>query len=197
MKRKSDKNTSRAFGLIETLIACAILIIITGALLALNVVITNGVLFSKQRAQAYNLAQEGIESVKQIRNTNYLDGDSRTNWNSLVCKQDATPLIQAPNPSGIYVVSSTATAYCSSPQRFFLIPRNAGENVSLDGSVFNRKITFQESGLDPKIYSSTEADIDITEENAIRIIVTVSWTSSGRDQQIQLKSVLTNWKQAL
>jgi len=197
MKRKSDKNTSRAFGLIETLIACAILIIITGALLALNVVITNGVLFSKQRAQAYNLAQEGIESVKQIRNTNYLDGDSRTNWNSLVCKQDATPLIQAPNLSGTYIVSSTATTYCSSLQRFFLIPRNTGENVSLDGSVFNRKITFQESGLDPKIYSSTEADIDITEENAIRIIVTVSWTSSGRDQQIQLKSVLTNWKQAL
>ena len=194
MKRKSDKKTNRAFGLIETLIACAILIIVTGALLALNVIITNGIFFSKQRAQAYNLAQEGIESVKQIRNSNFVDGNSNTLWNSLVCVQGASPAIQAPSTTTTYIVSSGSFASCSSMNRIYLIPRTtlSQGDITIEGQTYNRAVFFQDSGLADILGTPAQ-----TRQNAIRAIVTVTWIANGRDQSVELKSVLTNWKQAL
>jgi len=195
MRIKRNKKKKNAFGLIETLIACAILIILIGALLSLNVIITRSILFSKQRSEAYYLAQGGIESVRQIRDTNLIDGNAETNWNSLICDNGSA---STRDLSLTYVISSGSFPGCSPGiYRTFLIPETASnqETITFGGYDFQRKISFQISGLDPRILS--DAGDDITEDNAIRVIVTVNWESSGISQQVELKEVLTNWKQGL
>jgi len=188
---KKISKTKNGFGLIETLIACAILIILVGALMVLNVVITNSIIFTKERLVAYNLAQEGIETTRQIRSTNLIDGDDKTNWNFFVCKNGR---VQAPETGQqkTYEISHGHFADCApnAPGRYFLI-ESSGEDITISGHTYKRKITFDTSGIDPKVVSDTGADV--TNENAIRVIVTVDWEGKSVD----LREVLTNWKQVL
>ena len=119
MKSKSRKS----FGLIETLIACAILIMIAGAVLAINVILNNNLQFTRERAHAYYRAMETIEAVRITRDTNYVDGDDSTNWNSLVCN-NASGTIQIPATDG--TTKYYPNFNCNAPGmggRFFLFPK--------------------------------------------------------------------------
>jgi len=184
----------KAFGLIETLIACAILIIIIGALMSLNVLVTNNVSFTKQRATAYNLAQEGIEGVRQIRDTNLIDADSTTAWDTLVCK-DTAPNLVRPSVGTNYKLSAGTFSQCyGTNKRLTLQPVTVAdiEKINLSGIDFYRKITFEQPGVEPAITSES-----VTEQNAIRATVTISWSTSGKNREVVLKELLTNWKSGL
>ncbi|TSC94338.1 MAG: hypothetical protein Athens101428_324 [Candidatus Berkelbacteria bacterium Athens1014_28] len=190
------------FSLIETLIACAILIIVCGALLSLSLIISNNIFFTRQRSVATNLAQDYLEKIRQIRDTNLIDSNSATNWNSLVCDRSKTPVIQVPTISDdihfyFYSVSSEIYSYCydsSSEPRLSLVPSSSGEIINVSGIDFVRKITFLPSGVDPKLLDGTR---DITGDNSIKAKVEVSWTQNGKDQKIEVIELLTNWKQNL
>ncbi|MCX6812155.1 MAG: hypothetical protein NTW79_00840 [Candidatus Berkelbacteria bacterium] len=179
-------STKRSFGLIETLVACAILIILVGGLLILNITINNSVTFTRERAEAYYLAQEAVETMRQIRETNAIDSNPATAWNTFVC--DTQSQLVSPNFSQSYGVGTCQTL----PARFFLTANNSGENISVGTQSFNRKISFAASGIDPAV-----GDQNTTNANSLQIIVNVNWTMNGRPENIQLREVLTNWKQAL
>jgi len=185
----------KAFGLIETLIACAILIIITGAVLSLNVIVSNNIFFAKQRSVAFNLAQDGIEAINQIRDTNLIDGLSATTWNTLVCNQSSTIPLSVPNKNGssVYIqkAGQFSACYGSAARRLTLVPSTDGngEEITIEGVTFKRKITFEPSGVDPQITDSA-----VTEDNALRATVTISWIQNGKQKEIELKKLFTNWK---
>ena len=200
MRIKRNKKKKNAFGLIETLIACAILIIVIGALMALNVIITNSIIFSKQRAVAYNLAQSAVESAIEIRDSNYIDGNDATGWNSLICDAGSSSPIKIPDLSGttIYKVAVRDFFQCGSTEpRYFLVPNldGDGENIIIGGQTYQRKITFASSGVYPPVKDS--AGNDVTDVNTLRIIVTVNWKMNGHDKNVELRQVLTNWRQGL
>lgn len=195
--------SEKSFSLIETLIACAILIIVCGALLSLSLIISNNIFFTRQRSVATNLAQDYLEKIRQIRDTNLIDSNSKTNWNSLVCDTGRTPIIRVPDistPSDLkyYSVSSDSATYslCYDPlsePRFSLVPYNSTLSVvTVNGIDFDRKISFLESGVDPKINGET-----ITKDNSIKAKVEVSWTQNGVTKKIEVLELLTNWKQNL
>lgn len=192
MKRK-------AFGLIETLLACMVLILIIGAIVVLNVIVTRNIRFSKQRASAYYLAQEGIETARQIRDSNAIDGDEKTNWDTLII--DGNNLKSATVfDNQNYVVSQKQIA----GQDFirpFLVPSVDGEKITLEagdfssGIEFSRKIKFTKSGINsPDIQKDGESVVD---QNSLRIICSVDWMNNNQPQTIEISEVLTNWKQGL
>jgi len=197
MSKKSDKS---AFGLIETLIACAVLIIVIGALMTLNVIITNSIIFSKQRAVAYNLAQSAVESAIEIRDSNYIDGNDATGWNSLICDAGSSSA-RVPDLSGVTIYKIAVGNLCQSSEqryfRYFLLPNpdSTGENIGIGGQTYQRKITFASSGVYPPVKDS--AGNDVTDVNTLRIIVTVNWKMNGHDKNVELRQVLTNWRQGL
>jgi type II secretory pathway pseudopilin PulG len=194
------KKNRKAFGLIETLIACAILIIIIGALMSLSVLISRNIAFTKQRATAFNLAQEGIEGIRQVRDTNLMDGKSETAWNTLICQTDSTFHVPDPiaEPANTYKLSFGAfgcyTVGGVTPKRITLQPVSAtdGETISIGGIDFNRRITFEVPGIDPLVKNA-----DTTSDNAIRVVVKINWIKDGQSREIELKELLTNWKLGL
>ena len=203
----------KTFGIIEVMIACVILILICASIQFLNVVITNSILFSKQRTTAYYLAQEGVEAVRSMRDTNLLDGDEINNnpmvseWNTFICNS-----INSGNPSGCIAPSLDSVYKLEYPdsdpddnldQRYFLTPNQDGEKIKADGTIdYTRKITFSDSNLQSTTKGSNSDLISgITDDevaaNSIKVTVTVSWNFRGQNKEIQVSEILTNWKQQL
>ncbi len=73
---------SKGFGLLEVLISIAILVMVSGAAIALQISSTRGSINVKQDVVAYNLAQEAIEQVRQQRDSNWIDQNPQTSWSS-------------------------------------------------------------------------------------------------------------------
>lgn len=166
----------KAFTLIEVLVACAILIIVVTSAVALGVTIINNATLSRQRITAYYLAQEGIETTRQIRDSNLIDGNDRTAWNTF--DYTYAPL----NYSAIYRVTTSGN-------RLFLANNPNGEDIIIDGVTYRRKVTFAPAGID--IPGVNIAD------NAVRVIINVGWNYKGNSKQIETRELITNWKQQL
>lgn len=188
--------TSKAFGLVETLIASAIIIVVVFALTAVSSITLAGTRRTQEHAQAMNLAQEGIEVARQIRDTNWIDSDRTTSWNKLVATNQSAPVWTIPALNSGYSVSFIDSG---SPQisRLFLSTAGiggvagAGQKITLDGSDFVRKIKSETVGeLLPGVdcSGSTPNDKSVC---AIKITSTVK-TPSGAD--VSVSEVLTNWR---
>jgi hypothetical protein len=67
------RHNHNGFGLLEVLFATSIFILVVAGLVALSRLALRNALLSMHRAQAYNLAQDGLEAVRQIRDTNWID----------------------------------------------------------------------------------------------------------------------------
>jgi type II secretory pathway pseudopilin PulG len=64
---------SRGFGLLEVMISGAVIIIILGSLVLVAHAAINNNQYMQKRAEATFLAQEGLEMVRQIRDSNWID----------------------------------------------------------------------------------------------------------------------------
>ena len=106
--RQKNKNSS-GFTLVETLVAIAIF---TTSILALMVVLTSGISninYAKKKMTATYLAQEGIEYVRNMRDTSVLSNStSQEGWESF--KTDLISSLASESPSGIYPVGSDFSA---------------------------------------------------------------------------------------
>ena len=186
--RKVKLKILKIFGLIETLVACSILIIIISAVVALGVAIVNSVMLSRHRVTAYYLAQEMVETSRQIRDSNLIDGNDATNWKTLNYEWGII------NPYRDVVMNYT-TIYQETPvgNRLFLGPSGYGQDITIDGVIYRRKIVFAPSGVNvPELDTAEKLN-----DNAMRAIITVSWKFKGVDQQVEIRELLTNWKQQL
>jgi hypothetical protein len=186
----------KSFGLIETLIACAVLMIIAGAVLTINVVLNNNIQFTKERAYATYRATGAIETVRNIRDTNYIDSNSDTQWNSFICdlfnQKIISPDITKNDNLKFRIVNN-----CNIPgygDRIFLSEQAdlwAGIKPSSDGMEYDIYLSFEPSGINPEIKNGD------TDENSVKVIATVEWSSRGQDHKVEVKEILTNWKQLL
>lgn len=195
----------KAFGLIETLIACAILIMITGSLLTINVITNRNIRYVRHRAQAYNLASEGIETVRQIRETNSIDRLESTAWNSFVCSGSNFTTPDIITSASYEIVENNGVCGGSGPRpRYALKLNNLGQDIvivdninNIRSATYKRKIKFKSSGIEPDVKAPASVDHATTEKNAMRVEVEVSWNNNGRDYSISVSEVLTNWKQGI
>lgn len=97
-----------AFGLVEVIISSTIIMIILGAIIFLSRNIISNAQFSAERFQALQIAQRDIEKIRQIRDTNYIDEDPNSKWNSFL-SGNAVPT--SGNFYAIWPTSSGTTSY--------------------------------------------------------------------------------------
>jgi hypothetical protein len=151
------------------------------------------------------LAQEAIESGRQIRDTNLVDRLSTTNWNTLVCDPLSSPALSSPiisvdNNQHYYTLSSGKYSSCygssdSNPKIALASDlAAAGENIKVEGITYNRKIHFFASGLRS---AGTNLTDDIIKDNAVKMVVDISWTDRGSSRTVSVTELLTNWKRGL
>lgn len=154
------------FGLLEVLLSSGILVVTIAAVITLGSIATRGSVLNQSRIQAYNLAQEGMEAVRAIRDTNYIDQDTNTNWDTGLI--DTTTLDNCDVEYGDYTPPLSSIAQ----KRWKIVCTGT---TSPDPR-FTRKVNI-----------SPVAD-------SKRVDVTVSWDEFGRKHSVNLNTILTNWR---
>ncbi len=105
--RKNSKTNFSGFTLIETLVAISILaIVIAGSMAAIQVTLKSTV-YAKDAVTAKFLAEEGIESIRNMRDTNIING---LPWMSGIADPDVSDG-SAGSPCGD-ISAETSSSYC-------------------------------------------------------------------------------------
>lgn len=172
-------NKTKAFGLIEVLIASTIIVMTISSL----TFVAQGALTStsrtQDRTQAANLAAEGIEIVRSIRDTNWIDTASGTDWGKWVFATGTWHLINPPNP---YTINFNPSIH-----RFHLLA-GSGELINLNGSKFIRTIQIDTVG---GLLSDVGTSVGNKSDQALKVTAVVT-TPSGAE--VKTSEVLTNWR---
>lgn len=173
----------RGFGLIEVLVASTTVSLILSALIiAGNTVLKNSVRLG-QRVQAMYLAQEGIEIIRQMRDTNWIDNKNTTDWNTWIWDSSDSSLIKPEEGGECYL------KYVSN--RFGLKCDDGKEEMDLNHTLFTR--SFKIEGVGELLSESSEEDILNQTYNSLKVTVRVSW-GSGQNEAIETSEILTNWR---
>lgn len=191
--------TGRGFGIIEVLISGSIIVTMLGALLGVGTLSLNANQTMLERAQAAFLAQEGIEILRQIRDTNWLDANANTKWDSfnLAAAQTITEQLETAAPVEGKLIFNTAF---TPPRYSFSTDLVAGDEVVILNNVnYTRRVSFNKAGnllpgLDSQSLTQTAMDESIKNSNAVKATVTVSWRLGSVDKNIRMNEILTNWR---
>ena len=194
---------NKGFTLVETLVAITILLIAIAGPLTIAAKGLNGAFYARDQIIAYYLAQEGIEYVRNVRDTNSLN---HLNW------------ITGGLASGSGL-NNCINSYC----RINVLDQNPATSVSscvsdttnnpLDSSLHCKALTI-DSGPGGDLYNYTGStatqftrDIIITNPDPsssgiinlntheLQITSTVSWRSPLPDHSFSLTEDITNWQQ--
>lgn len=177
------KNKTKGFTLLETLVALSILII------AITVTFTaaqNGLaaaIEARDQVVAFNLAQEGVEMVRNLRDENGLQGIP---WLTGLSVQVSDPCYFG--KSCIVDATTKTFSACASPGNCsnLLQDKNTsssqygmfGYNSSWSPTVFNREITLNQ-----------------VSSNEVRITVVMTWINRSVQRQFKIHESIFNWQQ--
>lgn len=178
------RSSARAgFTLIETLVA---LTLIVSAMVGPFTLATSSIFsakFSKSKLVALNLAQEGIEIVRQMRDNNVLKG---FDWRGL---SGSCPVGCIRLQDGSYQIDVYTPATGSVPPPNSNLPlRFDPQAPSTDpASLYN-----QNSG--PSTPFTRVIAIETPAAAQMKIVSTVTWSDSGLNRQVTLQEVIYNWR---
>ena len=186
---------SRGFGIIEVLIAGAIIIAVLATLTMTGRQSLRNASYTEEKNQAYSLAQEGIETVRQIRDTNWRDNKGRA-WD--FWEWNGTELAQITAQKCYKIENKVVTVDLPKISRFGLsgegscpLADDQKESVKVGKTVYLRTIKIEPLTTDMLIDSGTDIHSDI---NALKVTVFVGWDSSLGHREISVSELLTNWR---
>ena len=164
----------------EVLISAVIIIMILSALVMIGRAVINNGEAMAERAQAIYLAQEGLEMVRQIRDTNWIDGSNKTQWNTLDISSNIS------NGSYKLVMAGSRILLTGGPS-------SNGESIPIGATgqtvTFTRTINISSaSGILPVSSGPTLSDY------AIKVTSTVAWSFMEQSKTIAVSEILTNWR---
>lgn len=185
----------KGFGVLEVMISSGIIVIILIALTTASRAALNGNIQNQMRAQAIFLAQEGLEAVREARDSGWIGNISGTGWNSLVWNGDELNLVDTTS-LGCYRIDFKTTV-----NRFGLTKTSACPPLNSDlekitilsqGDEFDRYVQIESVGdriMKDDTASSVTAGTNLA--NSIKVTVVVNW---GAGKSISESTILTNWK---
>ena len=176
----------QGFTLIETLAAISLITIAIVAPMALTVQSLQSAYFARDQITASNLAQEGIESIRSVRDGNILT----------TAEGSATPLFQGILPTcgtSCYVDARTV------PNPTITACGGACPSLQTNGQLYG----YNQSGWANSNFTRTISACYIqlngscdpnTASDEVRLTVTVSWkTAAFKTQSVTLTDNLYNW----
>lgn len=193
-----NKKLEQGQSLLEMVFAVGILLVVVSAILALAISSLTGQKESELRIIANNLAREGIEVVRNIRDANWLANEE---WD-LNLKGSAIL-----DPSSNETIAKFDTANNSWQLALPLddslyIDQGVYNHDSGQPSIFERRLALynicQNITTGEENIKETVGDLDcdtITERKVgIKIIAQVSWEERDREHEVALEDLIYDWK---
>lgn len=203
------------FSLIENIIAFAVLTI---TVLGATNLLSSSIAQSQEntlRLQAYMLAQQGIEATRNIRDSNWMQNLSFDTENGLIWgngtiypkTQEVTIAIEPIYDANNVNVSGASWQILpgTNSQLYEGTARSGGTRYSHlqagERSPFKRSITISKDFDDLKTLTEINESENISEnaekisDNLLLVESTVSYLFRGREKEITLTTVLTDWKE--
>jgi hypothetical protein len=162
---------------------------VVSSIISLGRIVTRNSVLSAERTQAYNLAQQSIEIVREMRDTIWIDEVKQTDWAewnydvpstidpTTICHEESAGL-------GCYA------KFIDIDNRWRLVAIN-----SLDPSdPLELEKTISEVTYQRQIFVDEFSPPDSTmPENYRQVKVRVTWTEYGQDYNVEIATFLTNW----
>ncbi|MFC1663737.1 hypothetical protein ACFL0A_01280 [Patescibacteria group bacterium] len=171
MEQNNKFNKNRAFTLIEVSVAVFFITVgVLGAFTLIEQVVSYTSVSSSYLVTNY-LSQEGIEIVRNIRDTNWLEGEA---WdNGITCSL----------PPCFFEADYTDQSLSSYLDRYLYINGN------------NSFYTYIDSPLPGDTKTKFKRKIIITpqESDILKVSVQVKWQERGKDHQVTAQENLYNW----
>lgn len=175
-------NNSRGQSIIEVIIAISVIVVGILAIMSLNMMNSRGNRFNTNYLVGNNLAREGIEVVRNIRDTNWVLGN---NWN--VGLAVGKYIAYFDRVTSKWAIKSTTyplgSGYTNLYQltTFNLYIQNTATIASATKTNWSRLITISEIK-------------DGSTVVGIKVVSEVLWTESGTNKTIKLEDNLFNWQ---
>ena len=201
--KKNARKQKKGFGLLEVLISTVIVIMMMSALVMIGKKSLSNTVYVQQRAQAIYLSQEGLEIIKQMRDTNWVDGKSNTKWDSLAMDKFSHEIInltEVSNPE-----SYNTLAWVDSPENRYYLENNAYgwpidvpmiyyTNNQQEGTRFERTVKVENANpANNKLMNILPGLNDQQKETSVlKITVTTSW-DNGK-YSVSVSDIMTNWR---
>lgn len=162
-------------GLLEVVIALGILTV--GLFGVFTLVLGN---FTSERAgmmrlQAMNLAREGIEAVKNIRDSNWLT-DDKDAWDGIPANDDVILVYEPDGSKTLESGANDSAIYINQDNGLYLQGSNVGQGAQK--TPFSRKINISK----------------IDNDAGISINSHVEWFEGGREHEVNLVEELYDWR---
>lgn len=187
----------QGFSILEVLVSSVIIITILSVLVFIGRLALANSLYAQEKAQAIYLAQEGIEIVRQIRDTNWTDRNNATQFDDIAWNNTNSALVPATSGTIYYPLFNTINGF----KRWGL--KNKGSSTDTDvpitdsslGSTqtYKREIKIENTGS--LLTGSGTASTDVySTSNALKITSTVTWDLNGVQKSVSASEILTNWR---
>ncbi len=182
MIKNKTRHGEEGFTLLETLVALTILVMAVVGPLQLASKSVGSAIISQNRITAFYLAQEGIEAIRNIRDTNFLEGSS---WlDGLNQCWGGECYIDIPVYYEDLSSPSAAISPCGSdcPLMKYDIANGNYYNYSAGrDTVFRRVIKI------------TRISTGVPNDEAV-VNVKVLWNDKGKQREIELQENIFNWR---
>ena len=189
-------------GLLETVVAIGV--ITTGLISVITLVISN--LTAQREAalryRAVNFAREGLEIARNIRDSNWLAGESP--WEGLGSPEEA--ILEFDDSTDEWSFGSAISADAIDNTRLCLAPsglyvqREFGCPESYDETPFYRTIELQTLACD-RVFSRDDELCTSVERSgvdpdavALTVVARVRWSDAGRSREVELTENLYDWR---
>jgi len=175
--KRSDSN-SRGFSLIETLVAITILLVSVVGPISLISDSLHKIYYAKDKITAISLMQEGVEMVRQVRDTNMLTASPwLTNLSPGDYMVDVGSFVAGGTPSS-FVIPCASCAGVLQPVYFDSMTGLYRQSITGAHTQFSRIISIDNTGLPAK---------------ESRVTVRVGWSTGGNTGSVLVKEYLFDW----
>jgi len=179
-------------GLLEAVFAIAIILIVVSAVLALASSAASGQKQSELQIVANNLAREGIEAVRNIRDSNWL---AERDWDEGLFDQFNSSNITA---GAVYNVGTSEWSLNFNLSNAPLYQDANGlytHNPAAIPSFFRRGLIIQSICQDVSGEETINDSCSVGEAKVgIRVRASVTWSDGGDTQIVELENLLYEWK---
>ncbi|PIZ75282.1 hypothetical protein COY05_04060 [Candidatus Peregrinibacteria bacterium CG_4_10_14_0_2_um_filter_38_24] len=186
----------KGFTLTEVLVGISILTVAIVSATNLLVTIVQSNKNNVKTLQAYYYAQEGIEAVRNIRDTNWLHNQ---NW--LINEKIWGSGFEVPKDSSkvnMYEIESKKVFSMNGSEQDGIDQMQGYAPWKVSSLTDKSSATSNEDGLKRVIYvypyECVKVDLEVNCSDYARIVSRVFWTDGGSEKDVKLNEIFTNWK---